>query len=411
MSRHRKQTIQDEDGSPVKQQEAQQLFAEVHRLHKVGQNNSQIAEALRLRRATVIEWLGREAYIDNRGWKQGRARKHTDPAMVKRICRLKQRRVHDNYLVGSEYVQMDYCKSYPSQEVPSVWFIDSVVRKAGLQTRKPKTKRRGGSAYLLYPVVSMHRLGLIQESADFIGKKYLDGSPRPVTIFSSCYYRPFKMYQIQRTEAEKATLAIEILCQQWTDFPVPHVLRMDNAGPFRGTGTSPRRLGTFVVFLLNLGVVPLFGSPSRPWTNGAVEGHNRVFTEKVWLRNRFSSLEEVDRETKRFNDEGREFFRFRYQSLVDRFRARRLGPTRRIETEQLRTRRNKKITFIRFVEPTLDEPRPHIVVMNERVFLPDPYMNQFVFATWDLEEEKLSIVSEYQGICTPILRHPFKIND
>ena len=46
----------------MKQQEAQQLFAEVHRLHKVGQNNSQIAEALRLRRATVIEWLGREAY-------------------------------------------------------------------------------------------------------------------------------------------------------------------------------------------------------------------------------------------------------------------------------------------------------------------------------------------------------------
>ncbi len=395
----------------MKQQEAQQLFAEVHRLHKVGQNNSQIAEALRLRRATVIEWLGREAYIDNRGWKQGRARKHTDPAMVKRICRLKQRRVHDNYLVGSEYVQMDYCKSYPSQEVPSVWFIDSVVRKAGLQTRKPKTKRRGGSAYLLYPVVSMHRLGLIQESADFIGKKDLDGSPRPVTIFSSCYYRPFKMYQIQRTEAEKATLAIEILCQQWTDFPVPHVLRMDNAGPFRGTGTSPRRLGTFVVFLLNLGVVPLFGSPSRPWTNGAVEGHNRVFTEKVWLRNRFSSLEEVDRETKRFNDEGREFFRFRYQSLVDRFRARRLGPKRTIDIEHLRTRRNKKINFVRFVEPSLDEPRPHIVVMNERVFLPDPYVNQFVFATWDLEQEQLSVVSEYQGTCRPILRRSFKINE
>jgi len=64
MSRHRKQTIQHEDGSPVKQQEAQQLFAEVHRLHKAGQNNSQIAEALQLRRATVIEWLGRESYQD-----------------------------------------------------------------------------------------------------------------------------------------------------------------------------------------------------------------------------------------------------------------------------------------------------------------------------------------------------------
>jgi len=395
----------------VKQQDAQRLFAEVHRLHDVGQNNSQIAEALHLRRATVIEWLGREAYQEHRGWKQGRARTHTDPAMIKRICRLKQHRVSDNYLVGSEYVQMDYCKTYPGQAVPSVWFIDSVVRKAGLQTRKPKPKRRGGSVYLLYPAVSMHRLGLIQQSVDFIGKKYLDGSPRPVTIFSSCYYRPFKMYQIQRTEAEKTTLAIDILCQQWADFPVPHVLRMDNAGLFRGTGTSVRRLGTFVVFLLNLGIAPLFGSPSRPWTNGAVEAHNRVFTEKVWLKNRFRSVEEVDRETKRFNDEGREYFQFRYQSLADRFRARRLASTRRIEIDNLRTRRNKKINFVRFVEPSLDEPRPHIVVMNERVFLPEPYLNQFVFATWDLEEEQLSILSEYQGTCTPILRRPFKIND
>lgn len=394
----------------MRQQEAQQLFAEVHRLHDQGKNNSQIAEALTLRRATVVDWLGQSRYQDNRGWKPGRARKHTDPSVAKKILRLKRRRVQDNYLVGSEYVQMDYAKAFPTEERPSVWYIDSVIRKAGLQTRKPKVKRRGGSAYLLYPVVSMHRLGLIQQSADFIGKKYLDGITRPVTIFSSCYYRPFKMYQIQRTEAEKAAFAIEILCRQWADFPVPHVVRIDNGGPFRGTGRAARYLGTFVVFLLNLGITPLFGSPSRPWTNGAVEGYNRVFTEKVWMKKRFRSLEEVDQENERFNAEGREFFDFRYRSLAARFHARRLEPSRVIKTDSLRTRRNKKISFIRFVEPALDEPRPHIVVMNERVFLPEAYLHQFVFATWNLEEERLSVASEYQGTCTEILQYPFKIN-
>lgn len=395
----------------MKQHDAQRLFVEVHRLHDLGHNNSQIASALNLRRATIIEWLSRDTYQEARGWKPGRARTHTDPAIAKRICRLKLHRVSEKYLVGSEYVQMDYCKNYPGQEVPSVWYIDNVVRKAGLQTRKPKRKHRGGSVYLLYPVVSMHRLGLIQQSADFIGKKYLDGSPHPVTIFSSCYYRPFKMYQIYRTEAEKAALAIEILCRQWAHFPIPHVLRMDNGGPFRGIGTIQRHLGAFVVFLLNLGITPLFGSPSRPWTNGAIEGHNRVFTEKVWLKNRFSSLEEVDRENRRFNEEGREYFHFRYQSLADRFRARRLQPGRTINIDYLRTRRNKKISFIRFVEPSLAEPKPHIVVMNERVLIPEAYVNQFVFATWDLEEQNLSIVSEYKGTCTPVLRRSFKINE
>lgn len=394
----------------MKHQEAQQLFAEVHRLRRLGRNNSQIAEALHLRRATVIDWLSRELYRDSRGWQAGRARKHSDPAVSKRICRLKRRRIRDNYLVGPEYVQMDYAKVFPGQEVPSVWYIENVVRKAGLQTKKPKPKRRGGSVYLLYPVVAMHRLGLIQESADFIGKKYLDATTRPVTIFSSCYYRPFKMYQIQRTESEKASYAIEILCRQWAEYPMPHVVRMDNGGPFRGTSHGARFLGSFVVFLLNLGIVPLFGSPARPWTNGSVEGHNRVFSEKVWQKNRFRSLEDIDRENDRFNAEGREYFLFRYRSLAERFGMRRLDPRQPVKTDGLRTRRHKKIHFIRFVEPAVDEPRAHITVMNERVFVPEAYLHQFVFATWDLEAEQLQIVSEYQGTCTPVLRHPFKIN-
>jgi len=274
----------------VKQQEAQQLFAEVHRLHKAGQNNSQIAEALQLRRATVIEWLvenpikttagGSKAELESTltpRWSNGSAGSSSDECMTTissaaSMCR---------------WITARVTRAWKSHRSGSL--IASSVKPAF----RPGSRKRndGGLGLFIVPRGFHAPPGLIQESADFIGKKYLDGSPRPVTIFSSCYYRPFKMYQIQRTEAEKTKLAIEILSQQWTEFPVPHVLRMDNGTPFRGNGNTVRFLGSFVVFLLNLGIVPLFGSPSRPWTNGAVEGHNRVFTEKVWLRNRFSSLE------------------------------------------------------------------------------------------------------------------------
>jgi transposase InsO family protein len=393
------------------QEEAVALFHQVHRLARQGMSKTMIARTLSVSRPTVIQWLTVTTYQERRGWRPGRVRKHTDPAVPERICQLKRRRVDDCYLVGSPYVQMDYAKGYPSETVPSLWYIDQVVRAAGLQTRKPRHKRRGGSVYLLYPVVSMKRLGLIQESADFIGRKYLDGCSRPVTIFSSCYYRPFKMYQIYRTEAEKATFAIDLLARQWQEYPRPHVVRMDNGAPFRGTATFERCLGSFLIFLLNLGITPLFGSPSRPWTNGSVEGYNRVFSEKVWQKNRFRSLEEVDRENERFNAEGREFFQFRYQTLATRFAARCLKATTKVRTDMLHTRRNKRISFVRFVEPAADEPRAHIMIMNERVFLPEAYLHQFVFATWDLEAEQLSIVSEYQGSCTPILHCRFKIRD
>jgi len=46
--------------------------------------------------------------------------------------------------------------------------------------------------------------------------------------------------------------------------------------------------------------------------------------------------------------------------------------------------------------------------MNEADFMPDACIHQFVFATWDLEEEKLSIVSEYEGTCTLNHRPPSK---
>jgi hypothetical protein len=334
-----------------------------------------------------------------------------DPRVVEHICQIKKNRLDHKYLFGSEYVQMDYCHMYPDQEKPSIWYIDHVVRQAGLQSKKPKSRRRGGSAYLLYPVESMKRLGHIQQSGDFIGKKYLDGSSKPVTIFSSCYYQPFKMYYIQRTEAEKAVFAMEILIRLWAEYPMPHVFRIDNAASFRGTARGPRHLGTFVVFLLNLGIVPLFGSPSRPWTNASIEGHNRVFTEKVWKRNRFRCVEDIDVENERFNAESREFFQFRYTSLAERYHARRLAPSRMRVTPELQSRKNKRIAFIRFVEPSLDEPRSHIVIMNERVYLPDEYSHQFVFVTWDLQRQSLFIQSEYQGTIKHILHLPFKINE
>lgn len=306
---------------------------------------------------------------------------------------------------------MHYHKLYPHEPIPSLWYIDELVRRAGLQGRKPKKRRPGGSVYLLYPTESMRHLGLIQQSGDFIGKKYLDGSSSPVTVFSSCYYCPFKLYHIQRTETEKAVFAISILARLWKNYPRPNVFRMDNGGPFRGTGHSPRRLGTFVVYLLNLGITPLFGSPSKPWTNGAVEGHNRVFSEKIWAKKRFHNVDEIDEEIDRFNSESVEFFLYRYQALVERFSDRRLALSSNTFSDQLQTRRNKKVAFVRFVGPAIDEPKDHITIMNERVFLPEQYSHQFVFALWDLQHQDLTITSEYNGKTHRVSRIPFRINE
>lgn len=308
---------------------------------------------------------------------------------------------------------MDYVKKYSNYETPSQWFIAETIRKNKLQTRKAKKRRKGGSEYLLYPTESVRNLGYIHQSADFIGKKYISGKSEPINIFSTCYHSPIKLYQIQRTLAEKTDYAIEVLIEFWRVYPIPDVFRIDNALQFRGTARGKRVIGKFLIFLLNLGITPLFASPSKPWTNPNVEGHNRVFNEKVWSTNHFTSLEQIDTECERFNCESEEFFKFKYSDLIvnniNIFKCLEKGQL--INTAKLESVKNKKIYFTRFAESLEKNQNAQIIIMNEIVFIPEKYTHQFVFVEWDLEKEQLLIYSEYQKVKTFIKKVKFKINN
>jgi hypothetical protein len=312
--------------------------------------------------------------------------------------------------VGSEYVQMDYANQYPDEELPSVWFINKTIRLSGLQTRKPKQRKKGGSEYLLYPVQAIRELGSVHQSADFIGKKYIAGQREPVNIFSTSYYAPFKLYQIKPVEAEQAVFAIENLIRLWRKYPLPDVMRIDNGLQFRGTARGKRYLGTFLKFLLNLDIKPLFGSPSKPWTNPHIEGHNRVFNEKVWSRNFFTSQDHVAAECQRFNSESLEYFHFKYAHLVVNGNFSYIEPKQEIETDTLLSVKDKKVYFIRFVESADKGAKAWIKILNETVLLPAQYCNQFVFVKWNIEKEHLLIYSEYKKAVTLVMERPFILN-
>lgn len=312
--------------------------------------------------------------------------------------------------MGSNYVQMDYAKQYPNENLPSIWFIDKTIRQTGLQTKKPKKHKRGGSQYLLYPIQSVRNLGYVQQSADFIGKKYISGQRDPINIFSTSYYAPFKLYQIKPVNAERAVYAIENLAELWQKYPLPDVLRMDNGLQFRGTARGKRSLGTFLKFLLNLGVKPLFGSPSKPWTNPHIEGHNRVFNEKVRGQNFFTHRDQIAIECERFNSESLEYFHFKYSQLVFNGDFSYIKYDQEIETDKLISAVGKKIYFIRFVQSTEKGKKAYITILNEEVSLPEQYNHQFVFAEWNIDEEQLTIYSEFKRAVTLIMKQKFHLN-
>lgn len=310
-------------------------------------------------------------------------------------------------------MRMDYAKTFPDEPLPSIWRIDEAVRHAGLQTRTPKPKKqKGGAAHLLFPKEAIRNLGKVHQSADFVGRKYIAGSSDPVTIFSTSYYAPFKLYQLFPVEAETSLCARTILTDAlWRRYPLPNVFRVDNALQFRGGGRGVRTPGAFTIFLLNLGIIPLFSAPSLPYTNPHIEGHNRSFDEMVWRRHHFTAQEEVAAACTRFNEESEEYFEFRYREMIERGGFRNYDTTRPPRVDSLHTRRNRKICFIRFPE-SLDQDNntASFIVLNETIRIPKQYAHQFVFVEWNLGEEQLSVFSENNGTISLIHRIRYKLN-
>lgn len=389
---------------------SQKKFLEAVSLKQEGLTTAEIARRLGVSRPTLMAWFQHEHYQDRRGWAKGELRRYSE-AVRARVIALKRSRIEqEKYFLGAPYVQMDYAKRYPKEEAPSLWFINESVRQAGLQTHRPQKRTRGKDIVkrLRFPVKTIVTLGRIQQACDYVGKKYIYGSPEPISILSTGYYQWFEIHQIWRVLGETAQATVERLAAFWVDHPIPQVLRIDNAMTFRGGGRHPAVLSRFLKFVLNCQVTPLFAAPYRAYTNPHIEGHNRIFTEKLWSKHTFTALQDIDRECARFNAESEEFFRFKFAERLAarglRYRHRRTS----INTETLTTSRGKRIGFIRFVESWKERNEEiGIVVLERFIELPAAYLNQYVFAALHLDRAMLHVYSECDGKATEIRKVAF----
>ncbi len=143
-----------------------------------------------MRRATLVDWFKQPQYREGRGWVKGTLRRY-DEDVRRRVIAFKRQRIdRQKYFQGAPYVQMDYAKRYPKQQLPSLWFIGECVRQAGLQTHAPRKRPKGHDTVRQrrFPIKTIVGLGRIHQACDFVGKKYIHGSPEAISIFSTSYY-------------------------------------------------------------------------------------------------------------------------------------------------------------------------------------------------------------------------------
>ena len=105
----------------------------------------------------------------------------------------------------------------------------------------------------------------------------------------------------KRIEGQTTEETIKALKEIWKTHPIPEILKIDNDSAFGANLPHERYIGKLALFLLNLGVYPLYIAPRSPWNNGQVEGFNSVFSKKFWNKLQFSDEQEIDVKIKDFN--------------------------------------------------------------------------------------------------------------
>lgn len=394
----------------LKRKKAKELFKEDWSIGK-------IARYLLTRKNSVSKWIrlsDEELLVDNRGWKKGRPRKYNLKTKEKIKKIRKELEKEESYFIGAKVVRKNY-ENLTGENV-SKDFVDRTLKEAKM-VKSPQRKRNGLSKYMKYPQKTLFKLGKSMMSIDFIGPKYLQGSGNGISFLSCKYIRPQKHGIVRRVSGQTTEQTIKILKEIWKNNPIPDVIKVDNDSAFGTNLSHDKCIGKLVLFLLNLGVTPLYIAPRSPWNNGENEGFNSVFSKKFWNRLRFTNENEIDIKIKDFNIAYEKYSKLisnnpkiDNEKYIDGFNGIDL------ENKHVKKFRSNKIYFLRIVrrknERGSAKEYGFINIMNEEIKIPKDLINLFVFCALDLKSKMLSISTELDnGTLNKVKSIKFKIEN
>jgi len=377
------------------------LRKEVNRLYFLeGQSKNSIAFKKRLSKHFVIKWTQspfQDFERDRRGWPMGEPRKWTKQTK-RRIAELHQRLKSDprSFYWGPTAIQQAWRRSYPGEDIPPLRTIGKMLKDLGLSNDYGKRRVKGASRYLCYPEYTIYeKLGHRVLEADFVGQKYIRGRAKPLHFVGFSFKKEPRLRNFKRIEAATSENFIKE-CQKFIDrFEKPDCIKVDNAAATIGSKSGKRNISRVMNFLLSQEIIPIFSVPRRPFTQASIEGNNSVFARKFWNQRSFTSVEEIDEQIEWFNEDS---------ILYSGYEP----PVNKRKDQQPFV---PKVYFLRQVRQ-VDEftEKCYIEILNEFIRIPSAYINYFLLAEWDLNQERLLVYLEKEKELELIKDIPFKIN-
>lgn len=384
----------DQKNSIALRQRVQYLYFER------GLSKAEIMRQEKLSKRFVLRWsrsVAQETEHDGRGWPKGRGRKYPMTELQSRIGSLHQelRSDEQEFFLGATAIQQQWRKHYADGPVPGLRTIGRVLKELGLVQRKPG-RSKGASAYLCYPEHTLyHGLKGRMLEADFIGSRFLRGSPAPLNFVGFSFKLAPRLRYYERIEAQDTDSLLPAIDRFIARFERPDFIKVDNCLATIGSASGKRNLSRTMAYLLEHGITPVFSVPRKPFTQASIEGNNSVFSRNFYRRRQFCDTDDLDQQLGWFNECSQRYTGYSCPKEINNTYDGKAAHT---------------VIFLRQVAADNDTQLATISVLNEVICLDRSLINYYVMAVWNLKEQKLDVFLEREKQLQMQLSIPFEIN-
>lgn len=160
-------------------------------------------------------------------------------------------------------------KEMPEIKLPSETTVNHILKKRGMIAERKRPRRRVENRKPKFDPEEPNEIW----SADFKGKFRMGNTEycNPLTIADSYSRYLFAITGLEKADAESCKPIFE---KTFREYGLPDFLHTDNGAPF-GSVQSLRRMTMLSVWLMELGIIPVYSDPASPGQNGRHERMHR----------------------------------------------------------------------------------------------------------------------------------------
>jgi hypothetical protein len=226
----------------------------------------------------IKKWLEmneEDLKTDRRGRRPQTRGKYGD-LELQRILEIRSQLVHEpGARKGSSHIKERYRQLY-GEEI-SEWFINKSIRQHRKRSVKGGSNRSMTSTFRL---PSRLRKDKVIMSLEFLGVRHLKVPGESVFFLACKYLEPFEAGVVSKVSAMSCDEVIKVLKYTWTQYRIPDFVQMPYHSIFGANLVHERCIGNLALFLLNIGVVPVYVPVERGAENVDLFNGEGIFSHE-----------------------------------------------------------------------------------------------------------------------------------